>query len=164
MPRIARRGLERLDRLGRQRWTVERTLAWMARFRRLTIRTERRADIHRALTSLACSLTWLKQIRRFCWGPLQSGPMDWRVVPPLASLRAFEAAARAGCLSAAARELDVTHAAIAQQVRGLAVLYGPLRTGSGEYHVLTRPERLSARCDAFAAWLKRMAAEETPDG
>ena len=31
------------DRLGRHRWVVERTLAWLARFRRLTIRHERRA-------------------------------------------------------------------------------------------------------------------------
>ena len=33
------------ERLGRHRWVVERTLAWLARFRRLTIRYERRADI-----------------------------------------------------------------------------------------------------------------------
>ena len=42
-PRIARRGVERSDRLGRHRWVVERTLARLARFRRLTIRHERRA-------------------------------------------------------------------------------------------------------------------------
>ena len=52
--------------------------------------------------------------------------MDWRTVPPLASLRAFEAAARRGGLSAAARELNVTHAAVAQQVRALE---GRLGTG-----------------------------------
>ena len=63
-PRIARRGVERLDRLGRYRWVVERTLAWLARFRRLTIRYERRADIHWALTALACSLICLNQIKR----------------------------------------------------------------------------------------------------
>ena len=65
-PRIARRGVERSDRLGRRRWVVERTLAWLARFRRLTIRYERRADIHWAFTSLACFLICLNQIRRFC--------------------------------------------------------------------------------------------------
>lgn len=37
-PRIARRGLEDSSRLGRHRWVVERTLAWLARFRRLAIR------------------------------------------------------------------------------------------------------------------------------
>lgn len=45
--------------------------------------------------------------------------MDWRNIPSLAALRAFEAAARLKSFSAAARELNVTHAAIAQHVRGL---------------------------------------------
>jgi transposase len=52
--RIARRGIERSDRLGRHRWVVERTLAWLAKYRRLTIRYERRADIHQAFLSLIC--------------------------------------------------------------------------------------------------------------
>lgn len=43
--------------------------------------------------------------------------MDWRDIPSLSALRAFEAAARLGSFSAAARELNVTHAAIAQHVR-----------------------------------------------
>jgi len=46
-------------------------------------------------------------------------PIDWRLVPPLPTLRAFEAAARLGGFSAAARALNVTHAAVAQQVRAL---------------------------------------------
>lgn len=45
--------------------------------------------------------------------------MDWRDTPSLAALRGFEAAVRAGSFSAAARELNVTHAAIAQHVRSL---------------------------------------------
>ncbi len=45
--------------------------------------------------------------------------MDWQCIPSLAALRAFEAAARHQSLSAAARELNVTHAAIAQHVRAL---------------------------------------------
>jgi LysR family glycine cleavage system transcriptional activator len=45
--------------------------------------------------------------------------IDWRHLPPLPALRAFEAAARLGGFSAAARALNVTHAAIAQQVRAL---------------------------------------------
>jgi transposase len=44
-PRIARRGVESSERLGRHRWVVERTLAWFARFRRLAVRHERRLDI-----------------------------------------------------------------------------------------------------------------------
>lgn len=46
-------------------------------------------------------------------------PFDWRALPPLPSLRAFEAAARLGSFSAAARVLNVTHPAVAQQVRAL---------------------------------------------
>jgi transposase len=65
-PRIARRGIESNERLGRHRWAVERTLAWLARFRRLAVRYERRADIHLAFTTLGYALICLNQIRRFC--------------------------------------------------------------------------------------------------
>ena len=50
--------------------------------------------------------------------------MDWKDIPSLAALRAFEAASRTGSLSAAARELNVTHAAIAQHVRALETRFG----------------------------------------
>lgn len=66
LSRIARRGIERGDRLGRHRWVVERTLAWLNRCRRLTVRYERRADIHLAFTVLGCALICLNQIHRFC--------------------------------------------------------------------------------------------------
>jgi transposase len=62
-PRIARRGIESSQRLGRHRWVVERTLAWFARMRRLSIRYERRLDIHYAFTSLACSLICFNAIQ-----------------------------------------------------------------------------------------------------
>jgi transposase len=42
-PRIARRGIESSERLGKHRWVVERMLAWLNRYRRLRIRHERRA-------------------------------------------------------------------------------------------------------------------------
>ncbi len=45
--------------------------------------------------------------------------LDWTRMPPLSALRAFEAVARLGGYSAAARALNVTHAAVAQQVRSL---------------------------------------------
>ena len=60
--RIARRGVESSERLGRHRWVVERTLAWLSRFRRLTVRYERRADLHQAFLSLGCAL--------ICWQTL----------------------------------------------------------------------------------------------
>jgi transposase len=56
VPRIARRGVESSERLGRYRWVVERSFAWLHRFRRLVIRYERRADIHRAFLFLGACL------------------------------------------------------------------------------------------------------------
>ncbi len=50
--------------------------------------------------------------------------MDWKNIPSLASLRAFEALARHGSLSAAARELNVTHAAVSQHLRALEADFG----------------------------------------
>jgi transposase len=55
-PRIARRGVESTTRLGRHRWKVERSLAWLLANRRLTVRYERRADILTAFLRLACAL------------------------------------------------------------------------------------------------------------
>jgi transposase len=54
--RIARPGVDSSEKLGRHRWVIERTLAWFSRFRRLSVRYERRADIHQAFLSLAASL------------------------------------------------------------------------------------------------------------
>jgi IS5 family transposase len=62
-PRIARRGVESSEKLGRYRWVVERTLAWLSNFRRLTIRYERKLEIHKAFLHLGCAL--------FCWNYLK---------------------------------------------------------------------------------------------
>ncbi len=64
--RIARKGVESSARLGRHRWVIERTLAWLGQFRRLTVRYERRRDIHEALLSLGCSLICFNALARFC--------------------------------------------------------------------------------------------------
>ena len=64
-PRIARKGIESSERLGRYRWVVERTGAWLNRYRRLKVRYERRADIHQAFLELGCAL--------ICWNYLQQG-------------------------------------------------------------------------------------------
>lgn len=61
-PRIARRGLEPRDRLGRHRWVVERTLSWLSGFHRLRVRFERRVEVHLALTLLACVLICVRQL------------------------------------------------------------------------------------------------------
>ena len=60
--------------------------------------------------------------------------MDWRSIPSLPALRAFEAAARTGSFTRAAAELNVTHAAIAQHVRKLEDHFGQAlleRSGRG---------------------------------
>jgi transposase len=65
-PRIAHRGVEKSYRLGRHRWVVERTLAWLSCYRRLCVRYERRADIHEALLTLGCALICFNRLwRRF---------------------------------------------------------------------------------------------------
>ena len=63
--RIARRGVESRTRLGRHRWKVERTLAWIGGFRRLRVRDERRADIHQALLTLVCSLITFRHVQKW---------------------------------------------------------------------------------------------------
>ncbi len=70
IPRIARKGIEDSTSLGRHRWVVERTFAWMARFRRLVVRYERLADIHLALATLAAALITLNQIKAVLSGTL----------------------------------------------------------------------------------------------
>jgi hypothetical protein len=57
--RISRVGIEPSQRLGRHRWIVERSLAWLHIFRRLQIRYERLDDIHQAFLTLGCAL--------ICW-------------------------------------------------------------------------------------------------
>jgi transposase len=50
--------------LGRWRWVVERTFAWLNQFRRLRVRYDKRADIQEAFLSLGCA--WI------CWQSLRS--------------------------------------------------------------------------------------------
>lgn len=59
----AAKGFERLPR----RWVVERTIAWLNRCRRLTIRYERDADLHLAFLDLGCALIAFKFLQKgFC--------------------------------------------------------------------------------------------------
>lgn len=62
-PQIARRRTKHGSGLGKTRWVVERTIAWLHWFRRLRIRYERLPSIHEALLALGCSL--------ICWRILQ---------------------------------------------------------------------------------------------
>jgi transposase len=65
IPFIAKRKTEHGSGLGRHRWVVERTFAWLNQFRRLRVRYEKRADIHEAFLSLGCTL--------ICWHSLRGG-------------------------------------------------------------------------------------------
>jgi transposase len=66
-PFLARRNTEHGTGLGRYRWVVERTIAWLHQFRRLRVRFERRAHLHQAFLSLACALIcWRRLLFSFC--------------------------------------------------------------------------------------------------
>ena len=64
-PLTAKRSTEHGSGLGVDRWVVERTLAWLHKFRRLRVRYERRADIHEAFVSIGCSLICLRRLPSF---------------------------------------------------------------------------------------------------
>jgi len=64
--RIARKGIERNDRLGRHRGGVGRSHAWMAAFGKLRVGFERHIDALLALLSLACCVICLRTLMRFC--------------------------------------------------------------------------------------------------
>ncbi len=52
------------ERLGRHRWVVERTIAWVLAFRRLSIRYDRHAISVLAFLHLACALICVRFLRR----------------------------------------------------------------------------------------------------
>src|SRR6266536_291665 len=56
LPFLAKRNTQHGSQLGRWRWVVERSFAWLNQFRRLRVRYEKRADIHEAFLSLGCIL------------------------------------------------------------------------------------------------------------
>jgi len=66
MSRIARRGVESSERLGKHCWVIERTHAWFAGLGKLRIRFERRLDIHQALLSLAAAIICSRFVDRWC--------------------------------------------------------------------------------------------------
>jgi transposase len=62
--RIARRRTPHGSGLGRVRWVVERSFAWLHAFKRLAICYERRHDLHEAFLALGCCL--------ICWRRLST--------------------------------------------------------------------------------------------
>ena len=49
--------------LGRYRWVVERTFAWLHQFKRLLVRYDRRAEIHEAFLAIGCCLVCFRRLR-----------------------------------------------------------------------------------------------------
>jgi transposase len=62
-PEIARRQSGHGSGLGRARWVVERTFAWLHHFKRLLVRYDRRAEIHDAFLALGCCLVCFRRLR-----------------------------------------------------------------------------------------------------
>ncbi|MCM2416685.1 IS5 family transposase [Streptomyces sp. RKAG293] len=64
VPRIARPGVESGERLGRHRWKIERSIAWLFGYHRLTVRYERKGSHFLAFLGLAAALTCYKKLAK----------------------------------------------------------------------------------------------------
>jgi transposase len=62
-PELARRQTEHGSGLGRVRWVVERTFAWLHKFKRLLVRYDRRHEIHQAFLALGCCLVCFRRLQ-----------------------------------------------------------------------------------------------------
>jgi transposase len=62
-PEIARRQTEHGSGLGRVRWVVERTFAWLHHYKRLLVRYDRHHDMHEAFLALACCLVCFRRLQ-----------------------------------------------------------------------------------------------------
>ena len=72
--------------------------------------------------------------------------MNWTDLPPLSALRAFAALAERGSYTRAATSLNVSHAAVSQQVKALEARLGiPLVTREGRAIALTEEGQALAR-------------------
>ena len=60
--RIARKGIESTNKPGTHRWVIQRTMAWLTGYRRLTLRYERKANHFCAFLTLAATLTCFKKL------------------------------------------------------------------------------------------------------
>lgn len=99
--RIARRGIEPSERLGRYRCVVERTSAWLAQFKRLLVRFEQSSEMHLALLTLAAALILERTLHRLGNGLLMQrrAPNSPRI-DPAALLRGAWAPIASFCMTA----------------------------------------------------------------
>jgi hypothetical protein len=78
-PRIARRVIESSVGLGRHRWTIERTWAWLGRWRRLRIGYERSSERFYAVVLLACAVICFNTLQQPPWQSFAvSGSSGWQ--------------------------------------------------------------------------------------
>lgn len=62
--RITRKGIESSHKLGQHRWVIERTIAWLFSYHRLSIRYDRYANHFCAFLTLAAALTCYKKLAK----------------------------------------------------------------------------------------------------
>lgn len=89
--------------------------------------------------------------------------MDWRTLPSLGALRAFAALAETGGFTAAGVALNVSHAAVSQQVRALEERLGTTLVVRGGRRLELTPEgvRLAAALDVAFLGIRRAVDELT---
>jgi len=94
----ARRGIESKDRLGRHRWVVERTFAWLNRQRRLLLRFDHLASQYLGFLHLGCALV--------CWSYLTKLSNALHQALPAQDIHATPAAGPRGVRAKEARALS----------------------------------------------------------
>jgi IS5 family transposase len=62
--RIARKGIESSKKLGRHRWIIERSIAWLFGYHRLSIRYDRYATHYLGFLTPAATLTCYKKLAK----------------------------------------------------------------------------------------------------
>lgn len=67
VPHIRRIGEEKLDAKGRKRrparrWVVERTIAWLQKWRGLLVRYDKKPENYLGAIQLACALLWFRRL------------------------------------------------------------------------------------------------------
>jgi transposase len=64
LPVISRKGCPNIKGMGKLRYVVEQTFALLHQFKRLAVRWERRAELHDAFVSLACSMICWRRLKK----------------------------------------------------------------------------------------------------
>ncbi|ATL72055.1 IS5 family transposase [Nocardia terpenica] len=62
--RIARKGIESAERLGRHRWVIERSISWLTGYHRHNIRYDRKGTHYLGFLTLAAALTCYKKLTK----------------------------------------------------------------------------------------------------